>query len=319
MALELSRRQFSNYLLGAGLSIPASQMGLDKIPPVALSVGLKYANRELDLESDITSLFEIENIVVPVGERYVNSVGVNHSSEFFKKNRKEIVRAVNDSSSFVVLEYFSPEARQIALPNTLDDVILNEDSFEQGTHAATSFYASVARECARTQKDIITVNPQSFASDVLESYLLMGHPLGAFFADKAASNEGKQTKRISRRNFLKLASLVPSSLAFASWADIFEGSGRWNQTDWRDVCSAQAVEVAIDMYQTELPKGSMIYLFQGLAHSGATAEYISNPVLREEKDKLYSIHNRLSDLTARRFTFNPTANSWELVDQFQYK
>lgn len=265
-----------------------------------------------------------------IGRHRLNVVGVVHQLPTLENYREKLTELVSQSP-FVILEYLDNQIRRRA-EDTLEsqDSGITPNSIGEST---TAFFAGLARICADSRKDIIVVNPQSEATEILQQLILYGIPIGLIFASM------NLRRGLSRRHFIALtATTIPAILEFdrsfrltRRLRNMLENVGigqnnlqldeeanllGWNHSDYRDLKSAIGIRKALQIYDSEASRGE-IPIIQGAWHNGI-AEYMKNPDLVEQKLFMYPHYQLLGTNSLRRYTYNQGKNAWELREELPF-
>ncbi len=248
-------------------------------------------------------------------------VGVDHTLGTFVQNEEKIREQIR-RSPFVILEYFDSSFFDKAKPGS------TRNDIRSLTLEAHRFFAGVAKICAEEHRDIVVVNPDSIASYVLNSLLMMGIPISTFLT----LIDAKERHRLPMwKTLTAIAANVP---ALALWLGEAEIQGISNKDrelfskvaagekdpanirpsgvhhwDWRDVGTTKGVLLAKAYYREEL-EGEEMLMYHGLNHI-RFVEYLAHPERREIKEKIYSVQNLLGNMSLRRYHFNEANDAWE--------
>lgn len=326
-----SRRQFLKDLATfTGLSGIFTWMAYTK----AISLKEELSGN-LDEEDPRWIFYEPQDPVDIMGSR-LKLIGLSHTVQTFISYEDD-VRGEVRRAPFVFAEYFGRELREHARPS-LSNPQLKELASRNFFAYQGGFYIGLGKICAQEGKDIVVVNPQTNMSELVETYLMTGTPLGLIVTDVLKLVRRISGEPISRRSFLRLLGYGASTLTWASYLELTRkiraelgktgilssGLSEWEQADilgwhlldFRDLRTADGIEKTMVEFSSEV-NGGQEPLFQGRRHGGVR-EYLNDKELRLAKMLFYQDHNLVSENTVRRYTWNSRTESWGLAMQIPY-
>lgn len=267
----------------------------------------------------------------PIHGTYLRVIGVFHTRETFADNVQDIRLRVQ-RAPVVFLEGFWDMIQKRARPGIIVDQQWN-DGYDRST--GVDFFSGIGRICAQEGKDIVVVNPENETLKLAELALEYGPTWGIMYSGISHLSR----KPMTRRGFLRYMGLGVTALITASKAGMtrklrsaLEAAGilssdmpenqqadilAWSSWDYRDLRSAEGVERVLKVFSNELIDHNEVVIFEGASHNGKL-EYLKNPELRQLKMNFYRHYDLVDTDTIRRYTFNPSDNSWTLKQEIPY-
>ncbi len=190
--------------------------------------------------------------------------------------------------------------------------------------------------CRKYGRKIFTVdpvNPVMSAADFAMTFTSFAGIVGAPIQKLGKSNSyppQKKDKKVSRREFLKMAGIIFSSSCLAlgtstnaelivpyleNPSDRFLRAPSYGGEDFRNVKIAEGLEYIPSMLDS--PAGGYILTFNGWAHTRAINYYLANKTLREIKEVLYyPTFNQLSACAVNEYSL--LDGDWRKVSSLEF-
>jgi len=226
----------------------------------------------------------------------VTIVGVEHEGRFFERYRSFFEEAVHQN----------------------DSVVLERNPLAE--FSRDRFYGKIGSLAHEQRKSVYQADPLTGLSIIMEPAiitLLLGTAAGANF-------EGLGRRRITRRDFLKLAGL--SAVAASVIGGTHHGTllreflgEDFSEYDWKDLLSYgdkdfRDIRIAegLGRIAQEGRERNLLSL-HGSGHTGGIREYLRSPALRNKK-YLYLLHELMGRTKIKEY--RPVDSGWALTREF---